>query len=89
MSESPSPDLPADAGADIPAPQENRRQLVLVKDGRRYIFRFAPGDEGPILQSLVDLARDPESGLDWFDAAVLSHQVGQHFSKQLEQILRP
>jgi hypothetical protein len=92
MSESSSPIPPADAGADVPAPPPpdgGRRQLVLVKDGRHFIFRFSPGDEARILQALVDLARDPESGLDWFDAAVLSHQVGQHFSKQLEQILRP
>jgi hypothetical protein len=34
------------------------------------------------------MARDPESDLDWFDAAVLSHQLGERMSEQLQQLRR-
>lgn len=76
-----------DAGAMEPLP-DGQRQLVLVKQGQRYIFRYAPGDEAQMLESLIELARDPESELTWFDAAVLSHQMGQRLGKQLDHYLK-
>jgi len=54
----------------------NQRQLVLLKKGHRYVFRYQVGEEAKVLASLVEMARDPHSELDWFDAAVLSHQLG-------------
>lgn len=65
------------------------KQLVLVKHGHRYVFRYEPGEEAKVLAGLVDLARDDKSELDWFDAAVLSHQLGQRMSEQLEKMRKP
>lgn len=65
-----------------------RRQLVLVKNGHRYVFRYERGEETKVLAGLVDMARDPKSELDWFDAAVLSHQLGQRMSEQLDRLRR-
>lgn len=67
---------------------EVRKQLVLVKHGHRYVFRYERGEETKVLSGLVDLARDPHSDLDWFDAAVLSHQLGERMSEQLERLRR-
>lgn len=62
------------------------RELVLVKNGQRYVFRCAPGEEPRLLRRLGDLVRDPHMDLDWFDAAVLSHQIGQRFGNQLQRM---
>lgn len=75
---------PADGDLD-----DDARQVVLVKHGQRYVFRYTPGQETKLIQGLVEMAGDPQSQLDWFDAAVLSHQMGQRLSKQLENILKP
>lgn len=65
-----------------------QRQLVLVKNGQRYVFRYALGDETGLLESLIEMARDVKSELTWFDAAMLSHQMGKRFGQQLEQIVK-
>lgn len=80
MSDDPTP-INHDAPSDDPM-----RQLVLVKQGKRFLFRFEPGHEAQVLDSLVQMVRDPECELDWFDAAVLSHQLGQSFSRQLAEL---
>ena len=55
-----------------------QRCLNLVKGRHRYVFQYATGHEPEVLASIVELADDPASGLDWFDAAVLSFQMGKH-----------
>ena len=67
----------------------NPQELVLVKHGQRYVFRYAPGEEVDLLDGLVDMARDEKSDLTWFDAAVLSHQLGVRIGHQLERISNP
>lgn len=65
------------------------RQVVLVKQGQRYVFRYTPGEESKMLDGFADMARDPKCELNWFDAAVLSHQMGQRISQQLDNVLKP
>jgi hypothetical protein len=36
-----------------------------------------------VLDSLVSMVHRRELPFDWFDAAVLSHQLGQHLAKEL------
>ena len=64
------------------------RQLILVKRGHRYIFRYEPGDEAKVLHELISLAGDPTCHMDWFDAAVLSHQMGQCLGPQIENLMK-
>ncbi len=54
-----------------------RRCLSLVKNGHRYEFWYPEGREADVLASFVSLAADPDQEFDWFDAAVLSIQVGR------------
>jgi hypothetical protein len=72
--------------SDLP---DGMRQVVLVKDGQRFVFRYEQGEESKVLASLMQMAKDPDNQLDWFDAAVLSHQMGRRMSKRLEQLLKP
>lgn len=89
------PDYPFDdafASSDVDAPFDHgpdTRQLVLVKHGQRFVFRYAAGEESSVLSRLIEMVRDPETDLNWFDAAVLSHQMGQRMSQQLESLLKP
>ena len=54
------------------------RCLSLLKGRHQYVFQYATGHEPEVLSSIVELAENPASGLDWFDAAVLSFQMGKH-----------
>jgi hypothetical protein len=66
----------------------NARQLVLVKRSQRWVFRYCPGEETNVLQSLAEEAEDPTSNFDWFDAAVLSHQMGDKMARQLKNLMK-
>lgn len=80
----PQPSLPK-AGQPTPSPQSPPpvRTLSLVKGEHRFSFRYEVGEEPVVLDALVDLVRRREVPFDWFDAAVLSHQLGQHLAKEL------
>lgn len=64
------------------------RQLTLVKKGHYYLFRYAPGDEAALIQVLMEKADDRACPLDWFDAAVLSHQMGHRMASEMQHLLR-
>lgn len=53
-----------------------RRRLELAKGRHRYIFRYREGQEGAVLSALVELADRADCDFDWFDAALLGHQLG-------------
>ena len=69
-----------------PSDNAKPRQLVLVKKDQRWVFRYLPGEEPVVLQWLASTARDPQANFDWFDAAVLSHQMGHRMHAQLKKI---
>ena len=75
----------ADDGS-LPGPSQ--RQLVLVKQGQRYVFRYNVGEEASFLKGLEAMARSGESDITWFDAAVLSHQMGQRLGQDLKDLKR-
>jgi len=62
------------------------RELLLVKQGQRYVFRCAHGQEHQLLDQIIEMARDAESDIQWFDAAMLSHQLGSRMADQLERV---
>jgi len=63
------------------------RTLSLVKGTQHYCFRYEVGSEVDVLESLIQLVREDRLEFDWFDAAVLSHQLGQHLAKELKAFL--
>lgn len=94
MPEPTQPKTPSNAGQPGPAaPGEPAQvvplgddQIALVKNGKRHVFTCAPGKEPEVLNQIAMLVTDPANGLTWFDAAVLSHQLGERMSARLKQI---
>lgn len=52
-----------------------RHELTLTKQGHTFVFRFPSGREVEVVEAFGAQAEDPNSTLDWFDAAILTHQV--------------
>ncbi len=63
------------------------KTLSLVKGQQHYCFRYEAGQEAKVLDALVELVHRRDLSFDWFDAAVLSHQLGQHLAKELKGFL--
>ena len=63
------------------------RTLSLLKDGRYYCFRYEVGQEVKVLDALVETVQKSQRQFDWFDAAILSHQLGRHLAKELQSYL--
>ena len=62
------------------------RQLSLVKGEERFVFRYRAGHEPDVIDAFAALAANKESRFDWFDAAVLSYQMGRRLETELDQI---
>ena len=78
----------SNGGSSAPAtPSRESRTLSLVKGKHSFFFRYTVGDENAVLEALADLVKRRDLPFDWFDAAILSHQLGQHLSKELQSYL--
>lgn len=62
------------------------RQLSLVKGEERFVFRYRSGQEAEVVDAFAELASKNESSFDWFDAAVLSYQMGRRLETELDQL---
>jgi hypothetical protein len=62
------------------------RQLSLVKGSHRYVFRYQAGGEADIIAAFAQMASDNQHDFDWFDAAVLSYQMGRRLEMDLEEV---
>ena len=80
-----APAAPADADA-LALPREPRR-LRLDKQGHTFELRYETGDESIVLRSLTEMVQDPALPFDWFDAAVMGHQLGAQLAKELGDLL--
>lgn len=60
------------------------RTLSLTKGEHYFCFRYEVGQEVKVLDALVDMVHRSERQFDWFDAAILSHQLGRHLAKELK-----
>ena len=62
------------------------RQLSLVKGEERFVFRYRAGEEATVIDAFASMAADEVNRFDWFDAAVLSYQMGRRLETELDQI---
>lgn len=60
------------------------KTLSLNKGAEIYIVQYEDGKESAALDEIVAMTKNPELSFDWFDAAVLSHQLGNHLAKELK-----
>lgn len=63
--------------------QRHQRTLRLFKKGEEFRFIYTDGDESSVLSALVEMVGRRDTAFDWFDAAILSHQLGEHLAKEL------
>ncbi len=63
------------------------KTLSLVKGSHQFCFKYEVGQEQKVLDALVEMVHQRDVPFDWFDAAVLSHQLGQHLAKELKAFL--
>lgn len=61
------------------------RQVSLCKNGHWYIFRYHVGKEADVIESMATLALN-DSDFDWFDAAILSYQIGRRIELSNEKV---
>jgi hypothetical protein len=62
------------------------RQLSLVKGAHKFVFRYTPGSEAEVIGAFTTLVERAGSEFDWFDAAVLSYQIGKQMGQDLEEM---
>ncbi len=58
------------------------RTLSLVKGSDRFVFRYMVGYETQVIDAFALLASDHSRSFDWFDAAVLSYQMGRRLEME-------
>jgi len=56
------------------------RVLSMAKGSHRYVFRYTSGCEQRVVDEIMRLAEDPNSCLDWSDAATLGFQIALYAS---------
>jgi len=66
---------------------DDMKVLSLVKGRQHFCFRYQVGQEAKVLEAMVEMVNRRDLPFDWFDAAVLSHQLGQHLAKELKTYL--
>ena len=59
--------------------------LHLAKGCQHFYFRWEPGAEGALLDAIVEMVSNREVNFDWFDAAVISNQIGKRMAAQLRE----
>ena len=66
-----------------------KRILAFSKAGHTYLFRYPGGSEDTMVDVVMQLAEDPDSPLDWLDAATLSFQAAQYAAETCNSTLLP
>jgi hypothetical protein len=62
------------------------KQLDLIKGNQRFVFQYEVGEEAKMMDTLIEFVNNRDLPFDWFDAAVLAYQLGQHLAKELKTL---
>ncbi|GMU82178.1 MAG: hypothetical protein AMXMBFR47_20490 [Planctomycetota bacterium] len=62
------------------------RTIEFSRDGQTFVFSYHEGQEAEVIAAFVELADDPASDFDWYDAAVLSFQMGRSVGQRTEAL---
>jgi hypothetical protein len=76
-----------DGRRELCAAMADMKTLSLLKGADHFCFRYEVGQEAKVLDALIESVNRRDLAFDWFDAAVLSHQLGQHLAKELKACL--
>lgn len=61
-------------------------RVTLVRGGHRWRFICQVGDEPTLVRALAGLAVRDDAPLDWFDAALVSHQLADELGSGFHKI---
>ena len=56
-------------------------RVVLVKGEHHWRFEWSPGQEISAVRAITDIAKSGETDFDWFDAAMICHEMSKITSK--------
>ncbi len=73
-------------GAATTTVASHREPVTLVKGVHRWAFSCDPGDEPELLRRVSELARGEDVPFDWFDAALVTHQLSKRLKAGLYRI---
>lgn len=62
------------------------QELRLTKNKEVYVLRYDEGQESRVLDTLVEMVNRTDLSFDWFDAAILSQQLGKRLATELKQL---
>ena len=62
--------------------------ISLDKGEQQFHIRYSLGDEQIVIETLIDMVKNPDLNFDWFDAAVMSHEAGQGLAKDVRKSLK-
>jgi hypothetical protein len=57
-------------------------RLELRARGCVFVFRWSPGDERVLLKRVHQMADEPNTPLDWFDAALVAYELGRRLARR-------
>lgn len=60
--------------------------LRLCKGRHTWFFRYGAGDEGALRTAVAELAANPLAPFDWFDAALVTHQLTSRLKPGLNRV---
>ncbi len=72
---------------DALSPERHEHVLSLDKKGHAFRLQYETGQESQVLESLSEMVANPALPFDWFDAAMLGHQMGGHLVKELGDLM--
>lgn len=68
--------------ADTPRAEQ---EVTLLKDGHRWRLVCQCGEEPELLEAVSELADADDIDFDWFDAAMVAHELKRRVHASLEQ----
>ena len=66
-----------------PAEPPAARDITLLKGPHSYRFVAVDGDEATLLDAASSLAGRTDSDFDWFDVALIAHEMGRRLTTHL------
>ncbi len=65
----------------MPDKKQASHRVVLVKGDHQWRFEWESGQEITAVKAITEIARSPEADFDWFDAAMVCHEMSKITAK--------
>lgn len=62
--------------------------VQLSKLGHSYIIKYDTGQEGTALAYLIEMVKNLGLSFDWYDAALMSHEIGRCLAKDIKDLAK-